>query len=390
MVPAMAVSSFELPTAQVPARPDVAVIGAGLSGLLAAHLLERAGLDTVLIEARSRFGGRILGLPSADGEHRFDLGPAWLWPEINPRLAYWLRELELPVFQQHGQGASLVEGPSHQLRRHAAGYAQQPPSMRLAGGTARLLDALASRLRRTPVLLGTRVQGLTAGPDSGLALALDTDGKPSTLQARSVILALPPRVLAAALRWQPTLPPETSRRWADTPTWMAGHAKLLAVYAQPFWRHQGLSGTAVSQAGPLAEVHDASAADGQPAALFGFVGVSAAWRQRMGREALMQAALQQLVRLFGPEAATPEQLHLQDWATEPETATSADGEPATGHPAPQTTALPAPWHGRVHIAGTEFAADFPGYLEGAVGAAERAVAALLAAHALSAPQTRGA
>ena len=389
MVPAMVFSPFERPAAEAPARTDVAVVGAGLSGLLAAHLLERAGLDTVLIEARSRLGGRILGLPSGDGAQCFDLGPAWVWPDINTRLAHWLQELGLPLFEQHGRGASLVEGPSREVRRYAAGFAQQPPSMRLVGGTMRLVDALASRLRRTPVLRGTRVQGIAAGPDGGLALTLATDGKLSMLQVRSVVLTLPPRLLACALRWQPALPPETSRRWAGTPTWMAGHAKLLAVYARPFWREQGLSGTAVSQAGPLAEVHDASAADGQPAALFGFVGVPAPWRQRMGRQALMQAALEQLVRLFGPEAATPAQLHLQDWATEPDTATPADGEPATGHPAPQSTALPAPWDGRIHLAGTEFASEFPGYLEGAVLAAERAVAALLADKARSSPSTRG-
>ncbi|MDP2008120.1 MAG: FAD-dependent oxidoreductase [Rubrivivax sp.] len=372
----MTVSPFSFPASAPPDRAAFAVVGAGLSGLLASHLLERSGHDAVLIEARSRLGGRILGLPAADGVSHFDLGPAWVWPEINARLAHWLGALDLPLFEQHGRGASLVEGPSRELRRYAAGFAQQPPSMRVVGGTAALVDALASRLRRTQVRLGTRLQGLTAGSRGELTLALDTDGKPSTLQARSVILALPPRLLASSLTWQPVLPPDTSRRWAGTPTWMAGHAKLLAVYSRPFWREQGLSGTAVSQAGPLAEVHDASAADGQPAALFGFVGVPAPWRQRMGRQALMEAALQQLVRLFGPEAATPEQLQLQDWATEPETATPADGEPA-GHPAAQSTMLPAPWQGRVHLAGTEFAPDFPGYLEGAVLAAERAVAACL-------------
>jgi hypothetical protein len=64
--------------------------------------------------------------------------------------------------------------------------------------------------------------------------------------------------------------------------------------------------------------------------------------------------------------------------TSAETATPADASPASAHPAPLSTALPAPWRDRIHLAGSEFAPDFPGYLEGAVLAAERAVDALQA------------
>jgi monoamine oxidase len=41
------------------ARADVIVIGAGLSGLASAMLLEEAGLDVQVIEARDRVGGRV-------------------------------------------------------------------------------------------------------------------------------------------------------------------------------------------------------------------------------------------------------------------------------------------------------------------------------------------
>ncbi|WP_435980383.1 FAD-dependent oxidoreductase [Psychrobacter sp. DM4] len=39
---------------------SVAIIGGGLSGLYAAYLLEKQGLDYILIEARPTLGGRIL------------------------------------------------------------------------------------------------------------------------------------------------------------------------------------------------------------------------------------------------------------------------------------------------------------------------------------------
>lgn len=352
------------------------VVGAGLSGLVAANLLERSGLGVTLLEARERIGGRVFGVAAEGGTHRFDLGPAWVWPELNPRIADWLNTLGLPLFEQQGRGAGLVELPSQAVRRHATGFAQQPPSMRVVGGTALLTDALRARLVRTRVLLGIRVRGLDACPDGTVSVEFARGEQVATLVASSVILALPPRLLASTLRWSPALPTELWRRWGDTPTWMAGHSKLLALYRTPFWRAAGLSGSAVSQAGPLAEVHDASDAEGRQAALFGFVGTAAAWRRRMGRQVLIGASVAQLGRLFGPEALTPLAVYLQDWAEEAETATPADASPASAHPAPISSVLPAPWRDRVHLAGSEFAPGFPGYLEGAVIAAERAVDAL--------------
>ena len=70
-------------------RTTVAIVGGGLSGLYAARLLTDLGIEFQLLEARNRFGGRILSVDakgdlSPDG---FDLGPSWYWPAMHPRMA---------------------------------------------------------------------------------------------------------------------------------------------------------------------------------------------------------------------------------------------------------------------------------------------------------------
>ena len=188
------------------------------------------------------------------------------------------------------------------------------------------------------------------------------------------MLAMPPRV-AAGLSFAPALPAQASEAIANVPTWMAGQAKAVAVYDRPFWRAAGLSGDAMSRRGPMAEIHDASPVEGGPYALFGFIGVPPA--ARTDTERLKQAVQEQLVRLFGDEAAQPRALFIKDWAFDPLTATEADAAPQYSHPA---YGLPAAmrglWDGRLIFAGTEVALGYGGYIEGALEAAEVALAQL--------------
>lgn len=65
----------------VPGRTDtfdVVVVGAGLSGLQAAYDLQKAGLKTIVLEARDRVGGKTWTVPTADGKGAIDLGGTWI------------------------------------------------------------------------------------------------------------------------------------------------------------------------------------------------------------------------------------------------------------------------------------------------------------------------
>jgi monoamine oxidase len=62
---------------RLPSSVDVAIIGAGAAGLGAAHALRNSGLNTVLLEARDRVGGRGYTVQAAP-DIIFDVGCGWL------------------------------------------------------------------------------------------------------------------------------------------------------------------------------------------------------------------------------------------------------------------------------------------------------------------------
>lgn len=339
-------------------QTDIVIIGGGLAGLALADRLHGAGVDFQLLEARARLGGRIKA--AYDGDTAFDLGPSWFWPG-QPRMAELIKRLGLTVFDQHCAGAIHFEDENGRVHR-GMGYASMEGSWRIRGGMQAIIDGLVAELPAERLHLGIRVQQL-----SQAGAVMLSDG--STICARHMVLALPPRV-AATLPFSPPLAPQIQRELEAIPTWMGGQAKFVAIYDSAFWREDGSSGDAMSRRGPLAEIHDASAISASPAALFGFVGVPAPMRKGHA-EAIKTAAVAQLARLFGDRALSPKQVILSDWAFASESASVLDHSPPNGHPnygLPH--ALRALWNGSLHLGSTEVADEFGGYLEGALCRAE--------------------
>lgn len=348
----------------------VIIVGGGLSGLCSAFRLHQLDIPFRLFEARARLGGRIL---TTDNTH-IDLGPSWFWPGQR-QIAALIEELGLQesIYPQASEGLSVMEYGDGSLQKSRGG-ASMAGSNRLDGGMQRLIDALTDTLPTDCVQLSSAVQRIEQTPD-GVAASIEHASSETTLQGRHIILALPPRVLAQSIEFHPGLPSKEGQLLNQIPTWMAGQCKFIAEYSNAFWLADGLSGDGFSQMGPLGEIHDASPRLGSAHALFGFVGIPPA--QRQGHEqALKQAAIQQLARMFGKAAAEPVAVHLKDWAFDERTATTYDRSPDTprGHGRPS---LSSEWDNRVLWAGTETAGlteHSNGYLEGAVEAGNRAAA----------------
>ena len=232
---------------------------------------------------------------------------------------------------------------------------------RFAGGSQRLCTELA---RDLDVRLETPVRRIEWSAD-----AVSVEG----VRARRAIVSVPP-ALAGRIDYDPPLPAQRDQLTQRVP--MGAVVKCHAVYDDPFWRAEGLSGQAASVRGPAKLVYDNSPpGPGAPGVLLAFLEARLARDTPPAeRRALVVA---ELARLFGPRAASPGAWYELDWAAEPWTRGCYGGALPTGVWTSFGRSLRPPV-GPLHWAGAEYAQRWMGYMDGAVRSGEEQAAAVLA------------
>lgn len=340
------------------------IVGAGLSGLYAALRLTERGEDVIVLEARDRPGGRIRADQVTPKGPRFDLGPTWFWPDHQHRMSQLLAELNINTFEQWSVGAMLVEPQTGPVQM-APPQPMDPKPKRVVGSMGAIVDAICALLPENIIQFRQTVTRIDKEETSILVRTVR-----DSFHADRVLLAIPPRIAAKRILYTPELPDDMRDQMEDTPTWMAAHAKIVAVYDRPIWRDRALSGHAFSYKGPIMEIHDASPEEFGPYALFGFIGVSAA--QRKGQAAKVEAlAVEQLVRMFGKGAKSPLSVLYKDWSDDQLTAVTDDMNSPSQHPVYSPINVTAEWADGLAFIGSETAPEHGGYLEGCLEAVER-------------------
>jgi monoamine oxidase len=342
-------------------RVDVVIIGAGIGGLTAARELSAKGLKVAVLEARDRIGGRIF----SESKYGLDLGATWYWPS-EPRITALVSDLGLETFTQYISGDAMYQTADGVER--IEGNPIDVYSGRFTYGAQSLAQALADKLPAGAIRLSESVVKVLSNNNEIQAIT-----KSTIYSAQHVVLALPPALAVTTLEFTPPLPEQLHKLARITPVWMGAITKVVAIYSEPFWREDGLAGSAISYVGPMREVHDMSGPDGQPAALFGFAPPTKVSQPTPSKESL----LEQLALLFGPKAAEPKELYINDWRNEqftsPPEVERLNTFQAFGHAAYSESQM----GGRLHWASTETAPQNPGHIEGALAAAERAVSAIV-------------
>jgi monoamine oxidase len=158
-------------------------------------------------------------------------------------------------------------------------------------------------------------------------------------------------------------------------TTLGYYAKMIILWANPWWREQGYCGMTQSFIGPAAVTRDTSDEKLGQFSLTCFITgePGRAW-SKLNAERRREAVLAQLVTLFGAENESkiraPIEVFEHEWVKDPWSRGCPCPYPPPNVMTDVGAALRVPF-GAVHFVGTETSFEWKGYMEGAVRSGER-------------------
>ena len=261
--------------------------------------------------------------------------------------------------------------------------------IRSAGGLTPLMT-VEGGYQHEQVVGGAQSIALAMAKDLGSSLVLnapvfkvthrDSDvevaGDEVTVSARHLIVAIPPS-LAGHLRFDPPLAGDRALLLNQMPA--GTEIKTIAIYDEPFWRADGVSGASAAMDSPIEVTLDTSPPSGEVGVLAGYCSGPKARRLALMSESQRRDVnINMLVTRFGSKARNPIEYLDMNWADEEWTrgCSMAHFPPGVLTQYGRLLRLPI---GRIHWAGTETSGPFHGTIDGAVRSGERAATEILVA-----------
>lgn len=245
---------------------------------------------------------------------------------------------------------------------------------RVVGGSQLIALRLAERLGDR-VVLDAPARDIRWS-DQGVEIDAEGTHQGIHLEARSAIVAIPPN-LTTAIRFHPALP-AWRQRMAQALS-QGSINKILAVYEQPFWRQDGLSGQGFAPYELVRELYDNSPPSAAAGVLTTFLaGENAERAGRLSAADRRTEVLEGMAKYVGPQALEPLDFIETDWSGEEWTQGAYGTSFGPGGLTRFGEDLRRPI-GPIHWACTDIAGLGHIHMEGATRSGERAARACLAA-----------
>lgn len=335
----------------------IILIGAGLSGLLTAYRLKNAGIPFKILEARARVGGRINTVSTA-GNTPVEMGATWFGHQHQHLIAL-LEELGIGYFEQYMKGKVFFQ-PFSTSPAESIQIPSQAPSYRISGGTSNLIHTLYQKLDKSDILLNQTVRQINFKENSVQVIAEEI------FEGDKVILAIPPKLWAKKISFEPPLPSNLINIAEQTHTWMEDSIKIALSYSEPFWQYENLSGTLFSNTGPITEFYDHCNHERTKYALCGFMNSSFKSLSDPERRA---SVIDQIKSVFGAKAEEFIDYTECIWSNESHTFEASDIALYPHQNNGNSIFSRSFFDDKLMISGSESASKFPGYMDGAVYAA---------------------